>query len=121
MIKAEIKKNEKGDSLILKIRGHAKAAPAGEDIICSAASTLVYTLAQLSLFFSEQGKLRKKPVIKTEEGEGEIVLKPKKEHYAEVMQAFFFTQVGLSLLAENYPSYVKMYAFGKSYGGSKSE
>lgn len=120
MIKAIIQKDDKAKSLILKIKGHAETAPAGEDIVCAGASTLVYTLAQLAMFFHQQGKLRKKPNIKLDTPEAVIVLTPKKEYAAEVENAYFFLQTGLSLLAENYPTCFDVTAFGERYG-SKSE
>lgn len=121
MIKATIGKSENGESLILSIKGHAQFAPAGEDIVCSGVSTLTYTLAQLAQFYYEQGKLQKRPNIQTESADALIVVKPKKEFYAEVMLSYFYTQVGLSLLANNYPSFVELNAFGQIFGGSKSQ
>ena len=119
MIKAQMEKSDKGESLILKMSGHAEAAPAGEDLVCAGASTLVYTLAQLSMFYHQQKKLKKKPTLKLDADETLIVLTPKKKYGHEVENAFFFMQTGLSLLAENYPNCFDVTAFGEHYG-SKS-
>lgn len=120
MIKATLQKDEKNRSLILKMSGHANTAPAGEDIVCAGASTLVYTLAQLAMFYQQMKKLRKKPNIKLEGEETLIVISPKKKFAGEIENSFFVIQTGLSLLATNYPTCFDVEAFGEHYG-SKSE
>lgn len=120
MIKATIGKSENGESLILSVKGHAQFAPQGEDIICAGVSTLVYTLAQIASFYYEQGKLQKRPNIQLESADALVVMKPKAEAFGEVMLSYFYTQVGLGLLADNYPGCVELNAFGQNYG-AKSE
>lgn len=120
MIKATIQKDENQRSIILKMSGHANAGPAGEDVVCAGASTLLYTLAQMSMFFYHLKKLRKKPTIKFGEKETLVVVSPKKDFSGEIESAFFFMQTGLALLADNYPRCFDVTVFGKHYG-SKPE
>lgn len=112
MIKAEFEYN-KGDkpSLILTISGHAGAGNIGEDIVCSSASTLAYTLAQTILVMEASGKLRKTPKTDIGSGQGKIVAKPKAEALAETLHYFCMTYIGYMLLHENYPQYVDKATF----------
>ena len=113
MIKAQFSIDKHSDSIILKLSGHAGAAKEGEDIICASASILAYTVAQMAQFMYEKKELRKKPTIKMEKGDAEIVIKPKKAMYAEALHTFFVAQVGFTLLAHNYPQYVELEMFGE--------
>lgn len=107
MIKAEFEYN-KGEkpSLILRISGHAGAGEIGQDIVCSACSTLAYTLAQTIIVMDSYGNLRKPPRTEIESGEGLIVAKPKAEALQETLHYFCMTYIGYMLLRENYPQYV---------------
>lgn len=107
MIKANFK-YIKGDkpSLILSISGHAGAGDIGEDIVCSSASTLAYTLAQTLIVMDSYGNLRKTPRTEIESGKGLIVAKPKAEALKETLHYFCMAYIGYVLLHENYPQYV---------------
>ena len=112
MVKAEFFTNKESGSITLKLSGHAGQAEKGQDIVCSAASILAYTVAQTLQFMYEQGDMQKKPHIKLAEGDTIIVAKPKPETYAEALHTFFVAQVGYHLLAHNYPQYVTLSSFG---------
>ena len=114
MVRAEFFTNKESGSITLKLTGHAGQAKKGEDIVCSAASILAYTVAQAIQFMYEQGDLQKKPHIKLAEGDTVIVAKPKADSYAEALHTFFVAQVGYHLLAHNYPQYVTLVSFGES-------
>ena len=92
---------------ILKVKGHSMSAESGRDIICSAASMLTNTLAQSMLNMYSQKWLRKKPNIKLEEGNAEVIVKPKKEYENEVKFAFDIIATGFQLLSATYPQFVK--------------
>ena len=113
MIRAEFSTDKHSGSIILKLSGHAGAAKEGEDIICASASILAYTVAQVATFMYEQGDLRKKPTIRMDKGDAEIVMKPKKSMYAQALHTYFVAQVGFTLLAHNYPQYVELEMFGE--------
>ena len=114
MIKVEFSTDKAGGSIILRLTGHAGAGEAGRDLVCSAASILAYTVAQTALFMYEEKALRKKPTIRLEPGDAEVVMKPKKASYTEALHTYFVAQVGYSLLAHNYPQYVEVKSFGES-------
>lgn len=114
MVKAEFFTNKESGSIALKLTGHAGQAKKGEDIVCSAASILAYTVAQTLQFQYEEGGLKKKPHLKLEPGDTVIIAKPKPEHYEEALHTFFVAQVGYSLLAKTYPQYVELSSFGEA-------
>lgn len=101
-------------SLLFKIDGHAGQDNSGHDIVCSAASILAYTLAQTMRYIEEQNGFEVKPVIKLNEGDAVILVRPKEDYEGEVMQTFFTVEVGYSLLAQNYPQYVELKQFGQA-------
>ena len=114
MVRAEFFTNKESGSITLKLTGHAGQAKKGEDIVCSAASILAYTVAQTLQFQYEEGGLKKKPHLKLKSGDTAIVAKPKPEHYEEALHTFFVAQVGYSLLAKTYPQYVELSSFGEA-------
>lgn len=113
MIKASFEKEE-GQYLSLLIEGHAGQAEKGKDIVCSAASILAYTLGQTLTQMDKQGWLKKKPHINLKEGMGLITCIPNEGYFDECLMAFFFAEVGYSLLANNYPQYVDVKVFGEA-------
>lgn len=92
----------------MEIRGHSGSAPKGEDLICSAATMLAYTAAQAIQFMSEQGKLKRKPKIKIQDGKATVIATPTDDGYAEVLHTFWVAQCGAHVLAHNYPQHVKL-------------
>lgn len=105
MIKSYIKESNDG-SITLSIKGHAGAAEEGHDIVCSSVSILAYTLAQYVSDCFASGKLKEKPIIHLEKGEGGVTSAPKDEYYDDIRQAYAFVHTGLNLLSHNYPQYV---------------
>ena len=99
----------------MDIEGHAGQAPKGQDLICSAASILAYTIARYVEYVDDVGGLLTPPRIEMEEGHTTIVANPTEEYLAEVLNAFFVAEVGYSLLAQNYPQYVEVKLFGKAF------
>ena len=95
-------------SIHMTVRGHADAAPKGEDIICSAATMLAYTVAQAMQFMYENEQLKMKPKIHFADGEAVIIATPKEETYAEVLHTFWVAQCGAHVLAHNYPQHVRL-------------
>ena len=85
MIKVRFDKSEDGKTLILTLEGHAGQAEVGKDIVCSTASILAYTTAQMVQTMREEGKLKKKPHIRLEEGNAVITCKPSRSYYAEAL------------------------------------
>lgn len=114
MITATFEKNDETKTLRLKVKGHAGQAEAGKDIVCSSASILAYTVAQIVTYAEKDGKLAKKPTIKLSDGNAVVTCKALDiETYANLTHTYLVAQVGYSLLAHNYPQYVQLNMFGK--------
>ena len=92
------------DALELNIEGHAGQNEKGEDIVCSAISTLFYTLGQ-ALIDSEE-MLIEKPIFKDEDGKGYLSCKPKAEYEGNIARSYWTILEGFDLVAKNYPQYV---------------
>ena len=113
MITVSFQSDEKSKSLSLTIKGHAGQADIGQDIICSSASILAYTAAQIVKSMADGGDLKGTPTISLENGDAEIACKCRtKALYAEADYAFQVVLVGYSLLAHNYPQYVEIKEVG---------
>lgn len=95
----------KPKSYELSIKGHAGYKEKGEDIVCSAISTLFYTLAQ-SLMESDY-MMEEEPVFKDEEGNGHIMCRPREEYDRNVALMYFTILTGVELIVANYPEYVE--------------
>lgn len=95
-------------SVHMTMKGHAESAMKGEDLVCSAATMLAYTVAQAMQFMYENENLKKKPKISIKDGEATIIATPTEDAYAEVLHTFWVAQCGVHVLAHNYPQNVKL-------------
>lgn len=110
----EVTFKEKDGEISLEVKGHAEAAESGQDIICSAASLLGYTVAQIANNIYSRDGFEEPPVIKLEHGDALISCKPKEVAEDETRHTFFVAQVGYELLAYNYPQFVSLAKFGEA-------
>ena len=108
MITARFYQKPSNGSIHMTLKGHANAAPKGEDLVCSAATMLAYTVAQAVQFMDEQGKLQKRPKIHIVEGDAVIIATPTEDAYAEALHTFWVAQCGVHVLAHNYPQHVTL-------------
>ena len=108
MITARFYQKPSNGSIHMTLKGHADYAPKGEDLICSAATMLAYTVAQAMQFMYENGNLKKKPKIHIKDGEATIIATPTEDAYAEVLHTYWVAQCGVHVLAHNYPQNVKL-------------
>ena len=99
------------NTLALKVEGHAGQAEKGQDIICASVSMLTYTVAQYAKWMYERHQLKRMPLIELEEGNSQVIIKPKREFMAKGLHAFFVGSMGFDLLARNYPEYVTFHSF----------
>jgi uncharacterized protein YsxB (DUF464 family) len=106
MIMARFYQKPSNGSIHMTLKGHAEAAPKGEDLICASATMLAYTVAQAVQFMHEQDKLKKKPKIRIRDGEATIIATPTEDAYAEALHTFWVAQCGAHVLAKNYPENV---------------
>ena len=100
----------KPKTLELEINGHAGQNKQGEDIVCSAISTLFYALGQ-ALIDSEE-MLEEKLTFKDEDGAGYLSCKPKEKYKGNIVRSYWTILEGFRLVAENYKKYVKLSIVG---------
>lgn len=112
MIQVRFEKD--GKNIILTVQGHSEQAEMGQDIVCSAASILAYTVAQMVAEMGESGKLKKKPHIRMESGDSAVTCKPTKQYFNEALHIYTVAQTGYELLAHTYPEYVRLTKFGEA-------
>ena len=108
MIVAKFYQKPDNGTIHMTLKGHAQAAPKGEDLVCSAATMLAYTVAQAVQFLYEKGQLKKKPKISITDGSATIIATPTEEGYAPVLHTFWVAQCGIHVLQHNYPQNVKL-------------
>ena len=101
------------DTITMVLNGHAGQADIGHDIVCSSCSILAYTVAQIVKVEEREGSLKSKPVIVLDKGSAVISCEPKPEKYNELLHAFYYAEVGYTLLAHNYPHFVELTPFGE--------
>ena len=114
MIKVSMYRQPDGYMLQLRLKGHAGYATEGDDIVCSSASILAYTVAQIVKVGYDHGDLEGEPTINMEAGNATIRCVPKPDAYAGILSAFAVAQVGYGLIAHNYPDYVQLKPFGEA-------
>lgn len=94
----------------LTARGHAGAAPRGEDLVCCAVSTLVQTLAQRVLDLYSDGCVIGFPTT-TLSAEESCVEAVGVGNGVTVRCAYETIVTGLQMLAEQWPQYVTVNIF----------
>ena len=93
----------------LLVEGHAGQADIGQDIICSSASILAYTIAQIVKVMDEHGDFAEPPTLDLDRGDATIVCRAKDDDlYAQLSQSFFTVNIGYLLLQHNYPQFVEI-------------
>ena len=97
---------QKNGTVCMEMQGHAMTAPKGADLVCAAATTVAYTLAQAVQFLYEQGRLEEKPKIQIEDGYAFVSASPNGDSLAETLMVFWVSQVGAYVLEHNYPQAV---------------
>ena len=105
--------NEKDGEISLTVKGHAGMADVGKDIVCASASILAYTVGQTVKWMSESNLLTEAPIVSIENGNAQIVCKPKEDQFSFAYACFSFAQTGYTLLAHNYKEFVRIKQFGK--------
>ena len=85
------------EKLSLSFHGHADYAEKGKDIVCSAVSTLFYTLV------SSLEEMGCELDVKAEEGDSYVECVAMPPIRGHVMQTYWTILVGLQMLAEQYP------------------
>ncbi len=94
----------------LDITGHAEHDKKGEDIVCSAISTLFYTLGEV--MYGVKHMMAEDIVFSDEDGNGHLSCKPKAEYEANVSLIYWTILTGFELVANNYKKNVKLLVVG---------
>ncbi len=88
------------------VEGHAKSGEAGHDLICAAASILVYTLAVNVQNMEANGQVRDTVLI-LEHGDAEISCKSVNKYKSVVAMIFASMCAGFEILAADYPGNIR--------------
>ena len=114
MVVAKFTMDESRKMVTLRVKGHAGQNTPGNDIICSSASILAYTVAQCVKMAESRGQLKFPPRLKMNSGDFIITARAKDdEAYSELLHTYLVVQTGYVLLAHNYPQYVAVEMFGE--------
>ncbi len=81
--------------------GHAQSGDIGHDLVCSAVSILILTLAEDAKHISERSK------VKIEQGHAEIVCKSRSNNSEVARMIFDHVCVGFEILASQFPENIK--------------
>lgn len=115
MVVAKFTMNESKRQVSLSVKGHARQALKGNDIICASASILAYTVAQNVQMAEERGLLKYSPTLKLRDGNSIITCRAKDDDsYAELLHTYLVVQTGYQVLAHNYPQYAAVETFGEA-------
>lgn len=98
------------DKYDLKITGHADHGKKGEDIVCSAISTLFYTLGEA--LYESKDMLDGELIFENDNGKGHIWCRPKPEYEGNIARTYWTIMVGFDLVAKNYEKNVKFEILG---------
>lgn len=99
---------EKDGSFELHAKGHAGYARAGEDIVCSAVSILIFTMLESI----DEKDLSFPPVVIMESGRTLVRVRPKNENRGKICGVFDVICKGFELLQKNFPKNVKFSRVG---------
>lgn len=95
-------------ALELTVKGHAQSAEKGKDLVCAAASILVYTLAADVNRLTEGGTdVISRQTINLTEGDAKITCRPVLGKKAVATVIFDSVVAGFDVLAQQYPEYIK--------------
>lgn len=89
----------------LELKGHAGFGKKGQDIVCSAVSTLFYTLGEA--LYDSASMLWEAPIFKDEDGEGYLCCQPIREYEGNIARTYWTILVGMQMIANQYPKNVR--------------
>lgn len=103
---------DRDGTLWLSMEGHAGMAPKGEDIVCAAATMLMYTAAQAAMDMGSRGELQRPPAVKLDDGNAGVAFRPKAEAVEKGRLVLDVIRRGLEVLGKRYPENVAIYVIG---------
>ena len=100
------------ENLRVAVKGHANSGEKGHDLVCAAASILVYTLAGQVAQMSTDKKRVRRPVIALNEGSATVACRPVHGNRAVVTLVFDSICAGFDILQQRYPENIKYSVVG---------
>ena len=97
-----------GDTVEMRVLGHAGFDVQGKDPVCTGASVLAMTAAQSILLMDDDGKLEDKPLVHVAGGNVRVKATPKAEFRCEAIHIMYVAEIGFLLLSNAYPEHVKL-------------
>lgn len=91
----------------VSVTGHAQSGEAGHDLVCSAVSILVYTLASNVERMSQDSSRFHKAKIKVQSGEAKIQCRPINGMKAVASLVMDSICTGFDILSQKYPDNVR--------------
>ena len=114
MVTAKISVDREKRECSLTVKGHARQAEAGQDVVCSAVSILAFTTAQVLKIMDESGEFTNHPTLELENGDATVSCCADDDTtFMNVLQTYFTIAMGYRLLAYNYPQYVEIIVDGE--------
>ncbi len=93
------------------VLGHAESAPKGEDLVCSAASILIHTLAA-NVGHMEEAHICTKGMADIKEGFAKVSCKAVRGYENTVASTFQSVCVGFEILADKFPENISFKIWG---------
>jgi uncharacterized protein YsxB (DUF464 family) len=106
MLKVYIQKNDETGWMRLKMKGHCAFDREGRDIVCSAASILCLSMAQV--LRENKDKLEDKPRIIIHNGKSTLEWKAKDRYAGAILNSLYTVKCGLRILQNEYPDYIQI-------------
>jgi uncharacterized protein YsxB (DUF464 family) len=101
-----VKTKRENNNFTVILHGHAQQGEVGQDLVCCAMSTLMYTLAQNLLNHREW--FIDKPTIKLDSGDAYISFLPNPKNVKTANVLFETILSGFKLVSANYPEAVQI-------------
>lgn len=89
----------------ISVKGHARSGEPGKDLICSAVSILVHTIAHNLRVFEKTGACTD-VVVRVDKGDAEFSFTPVDEYVDHVEISLVSVTTGFFLLADDYPEFI---------------
>lgn len=92
----------------LKVKGHARFANEGHDIVCAAASMVFYNLCAMLREYDGKKAFAKPLEITDKKGNARVCVTPHTGYETWIDHDFYYAIAGFELLARKYPDYIDL-------------
>lgn len=111
MIAVEFTRDDDRRCVRLTVDGHAGSAPKGQDIVCAAASLLIYIAAAIAQ--SAEDRFCDTDVDLCPGCSAVVIAADTEDEYERIISEFDIVALGYRLLADSYPDYVGLTLYGE--------